>query len=46
MWQECIEDKIAKEMVEGNLKENAIIEFYLDNHKICYHIQENKTCMV
>ena len=32
--QELIEDKIAKELVEGNLKENSIIEFYVEGNKI------------
>ena len=38
--QELIEDKIAKEIVEGNLKENATIEFYLENNQISYVIRK------
>lgn len=32
--QEIIENKIASEIVEGKLKENNKIEFYLDDNKI------------
>ena len=32
--QELIEDKIANELVQGNLKENNTIEFYVEDDKI------------
>ena len=32
--QELIEDKIADELVQGNLKENSTIEFYVEEGKI------------
>lgn len=39
--QEIIENKIASEIVEGKLKENNKIEFYLDDNKIQSKIIEN-----
>jgi len=36
--QEIIENKIANEIVEGNLKEGSKIKFYLENDKIEYTI--------
>jgi len=36
--QEIIENKIANEIVEGNLKEGSKIKFYLENEKIEYTI--------
>ena len=36
--QEIIENKIANEIVEGNLKEGSRIKFYLENDKIEYTI--------
>ena len=36
--QEIIENKIANEIVEGNLIENNTIEFYLEENKIKYKI--------
>ena len=41
--QEIIENKIASEIVEGKLKENNKIEFYLDDNKIQSKIIENLT---
>lgn len=32
--QDIIEDKIAKEMVEGNLKEENTIKFFMENDEI------------
>ncbi len=40
--QEIIEDKIAKEIVEGNLKEDSSIEFYLENNQIQYKTHKLK----
>lgn len=41
--QEVIENKIASEIVEGKLKENSKIEFYLKDNKIQSKIIENLT---
>ena len=44
--QEQIEDKIAKELVEGNLKEGDTLEFYLKNNEITTKIISDKKVTV
>ena len=37
--QELLENKIAKEIIDGNLKKDNTIQFYLANNELCYTIK-------